>query len=148
MKKRMKKDELIELIKTLKVSTEEFWILSSGGLVLREIYPDAGDLDIAVTNKGLEELKKSYKLIPKDCGIDGFYTVNENIECVCDGEKSNLKYQPEKIGDYYVQNIYQYLEFLRASKREKDKSRIKLVEKYIEENYKNKQQPIKDKEKI
>ena len=136
MEKRMNKAELIELIKTLKVSTEEFWILSSGGLVLREIYPDAGDLDIAVTNKGLEELKKVYNLIPKDCEINGFYRVNENIECICDGEKSKLKYQPEKIGDYYVENIYQYLEYLKTSKRDKDKKRIGLVEKYIEEKYK------------
>lgn len=55
--KRMKKDELLELIKTLKIDKEEFWVLSSGALVLRGIYPDAGDLDIAVTNKGLDELK-------------------------------------------------------------------------------------------
>lgn len=47
----MKKDELLELIKTLKIDKEEFWVLSSGALVLREIYPDAGDLDIAVTKK-------------------------------------------------------------------------------------------------
>ena len=52
--KRMKKDELLELIKTLKIDKEEFWVLSSGALVLRGIYPDAGDLDIAVTNKGLD----------------------------------------------------------------------------------------------
>ena len=58
MEKRMNKEELIELIKTLKVSKEEFWVLSSGALVLRGIYPDAGDLDIAVTNKGMEELQK------------------------------------------------------------------------------------------
>ena len=43
--KRMKKDELLELIKTLKIDKEEFWVLSSGALVLRGIYPDAGDLD-------------------------------------------------------------------------------------------------------
>ena len=59
MEKRMNKEELIELIKTLKVSKEEFWVLSSGALVLRGIYPDAGDLDIAVTNKGMEELQKN-----------------------------------------------------------------------------------------
>lgn len=63
--KRMKKDELLELIKTLKIDKEEFWVLSSGALVLRGIYPDAGDLDIAVTNKGLDELKNNYSLEPK-----------------------------------------------------------------------------------
>lgn len=136
MEKRMKKEELLKLINSLKISKEEFWILSSGALVLRGIFPDAGDLDIAVTNKGLEELKQSYNLIPKDCGIENFYTVTDKVECVCDGEKKNLKYQPEKFGNYYVQNIYQYLDFLKSSNREKDRERIKIVEDYIEKNYK------------
>jgi len=29
---------------------------------MRGIYPDAGDLDIAVTNKGLEQLSQNYNL--------------------------------------------------------------------------------------
>ena len=135
MEKRMNKEELIKLIQTLKISKEEFWVLSSGALVLRGIYPDAGDLDIAVTNKGKEELKQNYNLIPKDCGLSNFYIVTENIECVCNGEKKDLEFQPEKIGEYYVQNIYQYLDYLKSSNREKDKKRIPLVEEYIKNNY-------------
>ena len=135
MDKRMNKEELINLIKTLKISKEEFWILSSGALVLRGIFPDAGDLDIAVTIKGMEELKKNYKLLPKDYELGKFYKVTENIECVCDGEKEDLEFQPEKIGEFYVQNIYQYLKFLKNSDREKDKKRIALVKEYIKNNY-------------
>mgnify|MGYP007070228864 CR=1 FL=1 len=66
MDERMNKHELLELLKTLKIDVEEFWILSSSALVLREIYPDAGDLDIAVTDRGLEELKMNYNLKFKD----------------------------------------------------------------------------------
>ena len=135
MEKRMNKDGLIELIKTLKISSEEFWILSSGALVLRGIYPDAGDLDIAVTYKGMEELKQNYNLIPKDCELGNFYKVTENVECVCDGNKEELEYQPEKVGEFYVQNIFEYLEFLKNSSREKDKKRIPIVEEYIKNNY-------------
>ncbi|MDD3453347.1 MAG: hypothetical protein PHN42_03610 [Bacilli bacterium] len=130
MGNRMNKEELIELIKTLKIDKEEFWVISSGALVLRDIFPNAGDLDIAVTNKGLEQLKNNYNLILKD---NGFYIVNEMVECVCNGEKQNLQYQPEKAGDYYVQNINEYLNYLKSSSREKDKSRIPIVEAYIEE---------------
>lgn len=50
----MNKEELLKLINSLKIDKEEFWILSSGSLVLREIYEIAHDLDIAVTFKGLE----------------------------------------------------------------------------------------------
>ena len=50
-------------------------------------------------------------------------------------DKEKLKYQPEKVGEFYVQNIYEYLEYLKGSEREKDKLRIQLVEEYIKNNY-------------
>ncbi len=125
---RMNKKQLLQLIETLKIDKNEYWILSSGALTLRGIYPDAGDLDIAVTNKGLEQLKSNYNLQPKN---NGWYIVNEKIECVCDGEKSDLKYQPELVNGIYVQNIHEYLEYLYNSSRQKDKDRILLVESYI-----------------
>ncbi len=128
MNKRMKKDELLKLIESLKIDKNEFWILSSGALVLRGIYDDAGDLDIAVTNKGLEELKKNYNLIRKE---NGWYIVNDEVECVCDGDKDKLKYKPEYNGEYYLQNINEYYEYLKQSARDKDKVRIPIVENYM-----------------
>lgn len=129
MKERMKKEELINLLNSINIDKEEFWVLSSGSLVLRNIYKDAGDLDIAVTDKGLQQLKQNYNLIQKN---NGWYIVNDRIECVCDGSKDKLKYQPELLENgYYVQNIYDYLEYLKSSKREKDILRIPLVEEYI-----------------
>ena len=72
MEKRMNKEELLELLNTLKISREEFVILSSSALMLRGIYESCGDLDIAVTEKGLEELKENYSLKQKD---NGWYIV-------------------------------------------------------------------------
>ena len=92
MEKRMNKKELLALIETLKIDKEEFWVLSSGALTLRDIYPDAGDLDIAVTNEGLKQLNENYNLIKKN---NEWYIVTDKIECVCDGDKSKLKYKPE-----------------------------------------------------
>ena len=133
MEKRMNKIELLELLSTLKLSKSEFWLLSSSALVLRDIYPDAGNLDIAVTDKGLEELKLNYDLRPKE---NGWYIVTDKIECVCDGPIEELKYQPEFVDGYYVQNINEYLEYLHSSTREKDKIRIALVEDYIKRGVK------------
>ena len=59
----MNKKQLLELLNTLKISKNEFWVLSSGALVLRDIYDKANDLDIAVTDEGLRELKNNYNLI-------------------------------------------------------------------------------------
>lgn len=127
----MNKNELLELIKMLKIDKEEFWVLSSGALVLRNIYSNARDLDIAVTNEGLAQLKSNYNMVQKE---NGWFIVSDNVECICDGEKESLKYQPQRIGDYYVQNIEEYLEYLHNSNREKDKLRIPIVEEYIKKS--------------
>lgn len=129
MENRMDKEELLELLSTLKIDKEEFWLLSSSGLVLRNIYPDAGDLDIAVTDKGLQELKQNYNLKFKD---NGWFVVSDKIEGVCDGSKDKLKFQPEEIDGYYVQNIREYYEYLCNNERKKDKKRIRIVEEYMQ----------------
>ena len=125
MEKRMNKDELVNLIESLKISKDEYWILSSSALVLRGIYKDAGDLDIAVTEKGLQELKENYTLKEKD---NGWYTVNEKVECVLDTKES---WKIEKFEGYNLESIEKYYTFLKSSDREKDKARLGLVEKYM-----------------
>ena len=124
MEKRMNKQELIDLIESLKMDKEEFVILSSGALVLRGILKDAGDLDLAITEKGLEQLKNNYKLEQKE---KGWYIVNEKVEFIVD----DMKNKKEKVGNYYLQDIYSYLKRIESSSREKDKSRIPIVRGYI-----------------
>lgn len=124
----MNKDNLLELIKSLKIDKEEFWVVSSGAITLRGIYPDSGDLDIVVTHKGLQELEKNYPLIPKE---NGGFVITENIECVCLKEKSEISYPLEIVEGYYVQNILEYYEYLVSSEREKDRMRVSLVLDYI-----------------
>ena len=125
MEKRMNKEELIKLIENLKLEKNEYWILSSGALVIRGIYPDAGDLDIAVTEKGLQELKKNYELKEKG---KGWYIVNDKIECVLETKE---EWKIEKFGQYNLQSIDKSYDFLKNSSREKDKARIPLVEEYM-----------------
>lgn len=121
----MNKEELIKLIESLKLDKNEYWILSSGALVMRGIYPDAGDLDIAVTEKGLEELKKNYNLKKK---TNDWYIVNDKIECVLETKE---EWKIERFGQYNLQSIEMYYDFLKSSDREKDKARIPLVEEYM-----------------
>ena len=80
----MNKIELLDLLKTIEISKEEFWVLSSGALVLRDILNNANDLDLVVTYKGLEELKSKYDLKQKE---NGWYILNDKVELVCDGDK-------------------------------------------------------------
>ena len=125
MENRMNKQELIELIESLKIDKEEMCILSTGALVLRDLFDSAGDLDIAVTEKGLEELKQNFNLIQKP---NGWYIVNDKIECVVDTKED---WKIEKMDGYNLESIQKYYEFLVNSEREKDKARIPLVEEYM-----------------
>ena len=121
----MNKIEVIELAQSLGISNEDFVVLSSSGLVIRGILENAGDLDIAVTKKGLEELGKKYSLKQKD---NGWFIVNDKVECVLD----DMEGRKEKVGELYLVDINDYLEYLELSSREKDKLRIPLVKEYIE----------------
>ena len=123
---RMNKEELLELINGLKIDKEEFVILSTGALTLRGIYDSAKDLDIAVTQKGLNQLMESYNLVPK-LGDDNWYVVTEKVECILD----DMVGKKEKVGEYYLQDIYDYLNFIVNSGREKDAAKISLVNEYI-----------------
>lgn len=128
MGNRMKKEELINLIESLKIDKDEYWILSSAALVIRGIYPDAGDLDIAVTEKGLEELKSNYNLKEKE---NGWYIVNDKVECVVETKET---WKIEEFGKYNLQSIEKYYDFLKKSNRKKDKERIPLIKEYMK-NY-------------
>ena len=126
MEKRMKKEELLDLIKTLNIDAEEFWVVSSSALVLRNLFEDAGDLDIAVTQKGLEQLRNNFNLIQKE---NGWYKVNDKVECVLDVKED---WKVEKYGDYYLESLTKYFEYLKTSTREKDKVKYEIVKKQLE----------------
>lgn len=122
----MEKKELINLIEKLKVDKSEIVILSTGSLVLRGIWDSANDLDLAVTKKGLEELKNNYNLVQKP---NGFYIVNELVECVED----DMVGKKELVGKYYLQNIIEYYNFIKNSGREKDIPKIEPIEQYMKQ---------------
>lgn len=126
MEKRMKKEELLDSIKTLNIDAEEFWVVSSSALVLRDLFEDAGDLDIAVTQKGLKQLRNNFNLFQKE---NGWYKVNDKVECVLDVKED---WKVEKYGDYYLESLTKYFEYLKTSTREKDKVKYEIVKKQLE----------------
>ena len=123
--KRMNKEELEEVIRELGIPKEEFFVLSSGNLVLRGLFKDAGDLDICVSEKGLELLKNKFDLRKN---VNGCYQVNDKVECLVD-DISKRRY--DDLGDYNGQSLEEYYEYLKTSKREKDKIRLEIVEKEL-----------------
>ena len=119
----MNKKEIIDLLEQLNIPKEEYVILSSSALVIREVYDKAGDIDLAVTQKGLDFLKRKYNLIDKG---NNWFTITDRIECVLDETVKKEKY-----GEYYLQDIVQYYEYVKSRNREKDKLRLPVLEEYI-----------------
>ncbi|NLD78919.1 MAG: hypothetical protein GX641_01100 [Mollicutes bacterium] len=127
MEQRMNKEELLELMSNLKIDLNEFWVLSSSALVLRDLFPDAGDLDIAVTEEGLKQLKENYDLKQKE---NGWYIVNEKVECLLD-QKEDWKI--EKVGQYNLESLEKYYNHLKTSTREKDKIKYEIVKEQLKQ---------------
>ena len=123
--RRMIKEELKEIIKDLDIPKEEFFVLSSGNLVLRGLFKDAGDLDICISEQGLELLKNKFNLKKKE---NGMYQINDKAECIVD-DISKRKY--DDFGDYNLQSLEEYYDWLKTSTREKDKIRITIVKKEL-----------------
>lgn len=123
----MNKIQVLKLLNDLKISKDKYVILSSASLVIRDIYEECGDIDIAVSLDGFEELKRNYDLIDKG---NNWYKISDDIECVV--ESKNL--EKEKYNEFYLQDIHQYYDFVKSKNREKDKERISILEKYIKEN--------------
>lgn len=120
----MNKEELLSLIESIKIDSNEFTLLSTSALVLRGIYECAKDIDIAVTQKGLEQLMNNYSLKKKD---EEWYIVTDKVECILD----DMVGKKEMLGQYYLQDIHDYLAFLESSDRQKDKDKIPVVKEYI-----------------
>ena len=121
----MNKEELIKLIESLGIDPEDYVILSSSALVLRDLFETANDLDIAINEKGLKELIDKFDVVNTH---DNWYKVNEKVECVLDNEIDSIR---EKVGNYYLQDLEYYRSFLIKSDREKDKIRLEVVNKAL-----------------
>ena len=78
----MNKEELLSLLDTLNLPKTEYYILSSGSMLLYGLRERANDLDLCVSNELFEQLKEKYNL--KDCDKNecGFYHISPKIEIV------------------------------------------------------------------
>lgn len=62
----MNKEELLNLVDSLNLPKSEYYILSSGCLLLYGLRDIANDLDLCITRNLFLELQKRYNLTDKD----------------------------------------------------------------------------------
>ncbi len=68
----MNKEELLKLLDNLELPKTEYYILSSGSMLLYGIREIAVDLDLCVSNELFKHLKKNYNLKESDKNECGF----------------------------------------------------------------------------
>lgn len=122
----MNKEELIEYIESLNLPTEEFYILSSGCLVLYGLRDVAGDLDICVTPKLGKELMERYGIENNSSNQNNFYHVDDKFEFVI-----NEKLVFDKLGKYQVQKLEDILKFKKARQKKRDMEDVAKIEEYL-----------------
>ena len=111
----------------MKLDKNEFWVLGSATLVLRDLLNTADDIDIAVSKKGYQFLKQKYKLDylgQNKCFK--WYKINEIIECYVNIKTNN---KIEESEPYNLLDLkYYYDNFLKDSTRKKDYEKKKIIE--------------------
>lgn len=123
----MNKKELLNLVDTLNLPKEDYFILSGGALLMAGLREQTNDLDIGITKKGFETLKEKYSLkltyknIPK-------YEITDKIECMLvEKLESDIIY----IDNYPCQSLISIYNFKKRINREKDRADILAIEKYL-----------------
>ena len=127
----MNKEELLNLLEGLELPKTEYYILSSGSLLLYGLRDVAGDLDLCVSYELFEKLKEKYSLKDSDENECGFYHISQDVEIV-PNSKENFK-MDYKDG-YPVESLKSILEFKEKRNAHKDQKDIENIKKYLKEN--------------
>ena len=123
----MYKEELFKLAASIDLPKEEFCIISGGALVAHGLREQTNDLDIDITQKGLEILKKKFniELINEE---KNQYKVTDEIECfLVEKLESDIVY----IDNYPCESLISVYKLKKRMNREKDQADILAIEKYL-----------------
>ena len=124
----MNKKELLKLLDSLDLPKTEYYILSSGSMLLYGLRDIANDLNLCVSNELFEILKEKYNLNENNKNDSGFYKISEDIEII-PNDKKNFKM--DYIDEYPVENLRTILEFKEKRNLPKDKKDIENIKKYL-----------------
>ena len=123
----MNKEELIKLIENLNLPKDEYYILSSGVLVLYGLRDLAGEL--------FNSLKEKYNIKEEDKNSCGFYKLNDLVEVVVENKKNFTR---DFKDGYPVETLERILKFKKKVNRPKDQRDIIKLEEYLKNNCRKK----------
>lgn len=132
----MDKKEFIEKLNSLDLELGEYYILSSGSLLLYGLRERAGDIDLCVSPKAFDLLKDKYNLTEECKNEHGFYKVNDGVEVVVnDKNNAYYKFEYDVVEGYPVQKLGYILRDKRKRNLPKDQIDIKNINEFLTKNF-------------
>ena len=135
----MNKIEVINLVEKLNLKKGEYSICSTGSLVIREIYSEAHDLDLQMTNECFEDIKNSdIKYHFKDVNHEyshPLYNMDDYDVDFFVMPKEEIKF--DYVEGYPCQDVNEILDFKKKRNLPKDQEPIRLIEEYLEKKENN-----------
>jgi len=126
----LNKEQIYETIEKYRLIKEELIILSGASLVLQDIKQSTNDIDIAVSKKYLNYLLKNYQWTIE------FYNYEEHfgvyyIDNIINFSTNYNDVDFIMLNGYKVQSLDSILFLKEKLNREKDRSDIELIKKYV-----------------
>ena len=127
----MNNEELLNLVESLNMPRDEYYILGGGSLVMFGIKDKTADLDLCVSEELFARLKEEYNIDEKDKNECGFYHISDIIEVIPNPKD---EFTCEEIEGYQVEELKRILEFKKKRNAPKDQPYIEKITKYLEEH--------------
>ncbi len=123
----MNKEELTNLIDSLNLNLNDYYIISGGSLLLQDLRNKTNDLDLAINANSLKLLKENFNLIEIN---PTKFSIGDNIECFLESNEEILKNRVV-IDGYSCQSLKSIYELKKRLNRPKDLEDIKRLEKKL-----------------
>ena len=124
----MNKEQLIEKLKELNFPVGDYYLLSSGCLMLYGLRNKIGDIDICVSEKLFNQVKDKFNLTIDKKNECGFYKINDYLEIVVNKNKEMTYDIKDGIP---VEKLTTILNFKLKRNLEKDKEDIINIQNYL-----------------
>lgn len=133
----MNKQEFITKLESLDLPIGEYYILSSGCLLMYGLRTEVGDIDLCVSKELFEtKLREKYNLnegMKNECN---FYKIDDFVEIVVnDKNDENYKFEYDIVDGYPVQRLGIILRDKKKRNLPKDRADIEKIDDFLRKNF-------------
>ena len=123
----MNKKELLKKVDSLNLDKDKYCIIASGALLMYGLVDSCSDVDLRVTESLFNELQSKYNMNQSD-RYDYVFELEE-FDINCKNFSSNdIRF----VEGYPVESLERQLKWMLENKRDKDKEKIIIIQKYLD----------------